>query len=398
MAEEFSASEWEKVNTALDADPAKFGLPERRQGSIIMASWNIRKFGKASGHSDGARVFYTRFAQNCDLIAIQEIQSDMFSLRDLRDRMNAARSGADYRILASDVTGVAPGSRGLAERLAFIFDENRIAHTDIAADISFDRSEIIRNVNASITELRDAVIQESGGLTATQQAASIFQQLQGFMGFDSTKMTDFFDFIRSPHLASFEVLGEGASYEVACVNAHLLFGKAKQREKEFLTLLEWVFLRSDHDAPITMILGDLNLDFERDNEARRKAIEVFLDNVNATRANKVMVNFPFLYDHPTLGPIRTNARQNETFDQIAYFHNDPRMPLAQHNKLAGDGGPDFFDYGMFNFVELFKAAGVATGAGGATDFTRFEHDVSDHMPIWVRMPVPVADAFTFEAD
>ena len=146
-----------------------------------------------------------------------------------------------------------------------------------------------------------------------------------------------------------------------------------------------------------MILGDLNLDFKANNEQRRDAIETFLSDINKSGAQKVMVNFPFLYDHPIQGLINTNARQTQTFDQIAYFHNDPRIPLAEHNQLAGSSEEDFFDYGMFNFVELFKSAGVINeDANGKLDYSDFEHDVSDHMPIWARMPVPVADQWTFD--
>lgn len=396
MADQFNDSDWKRINDTLEADPERYGMPKRRRKSVIMASWNIRKFGNAEGHSENARIFFNRFAKNCDLLAVQEVQTDMFSIRDLCARMNASRRGADFRILASDVTGRAPGARGLAERLAFIHDERRISHTEIAADISFDRSEIIKNVNKSIGALKQAVIQETGGLSIGEQAKSVFEDLKNFTGFNSKKMNDFFDFIRSPHIASFRVNGTNSFYDVTCVNAHLHFGKAAQRKKEFLTLLEWVFLRSDLDSPITMILGDLNLDFERDNSARRDAIETFLSDINKKRAEKVKVNFPFLYDHPTDGPIRTNARENETFDQIAYFHDDRRLPLAEHNILAGEGGKDFFDYGMFNFVKLFREAGVITSDNGTTDFTKFEHDVSDHMPIWVRMPRPTADQFEFD--
>lgn len=395
MSEQFSTDDWERINQTLEADPERYGMPKRRRKSIIMGSWNIRKFGGPDGHSEQAREFYNRFAKNCDLLAVQEAQTDMFSLRDLCGRMNASRRGAKFRILASDVTGRAPGSTGLAERLAFIHDERRISHTDIAADISFDRSEIIINVNRSIEELKQVAMDKAGGQSMSDQAQSIFEQLKDFAGFDSTKMNAFFDFIRSPHVASFRVNGSGAHYDVACVNAHLHFGKASQRKKEFLTLLEWVFLRSDMDAPITMILGDLNLDFGRDNTARRDAIETFLQDVNKKRSEKVKVNFPFLYDHPTQGPIRTNARENETFDQIAYFHDDRRLPLVEHNALAGQGGKDFFDYGMFNFVKLFREAGVISGSNGGTDFTKFENDVSDHMPIWVRMPRPTVGQFKF---
>lgn len=412
MADQFSDTEWNQINALIDQSDATvarqkaradktlaaFGLPERRAQSLVFGSWNIRKFGNANGHSDAARAFYARFAARCDLLAIQEVMTDMFSLRDLRDRMAAAVPGANYRILASDVTGRGLDGRGLAERLAFIYDANRIRHTDIASDISFDRSAIIKNVNAALDDLRQTITQMTG-----DDPRGFFDRAMGWAGFNSEKMTAFFDFIRAPHFATFEVLGDEANYEVAIANAHLHFGKKKQREKEFLTLLHWIFQRAkmQADAPITMILGDLNLDFKSNNEQRRGAIESFLSDINKSGSQMVDVNFPFLYDHPVQGLINTNARQSQTFDHIAYFHRDGRLPLAQHNQLAGSSTEDFFDYGMFNFVELFKAAGVIgetinKNGQAIPDYTKFEHDVSDHMPIWARIPVPQKNQWTFD--
>ena len=118
MAEQYSDHEWAIINDLLESNPALFGLPERREKSIIMASWNIRKFGKEDGHSEHARKFYARFAQNCDFIAVQEIMTDMFSMRDLCRRMNELVPDADYKILASDVTGKAPGKLVMPNVLA----------------------------------------------------------------------------------------------------------------------------------------------------------------------------------------------------------------------------------------------------------------------------------------
>ena len=413
MAKFYTDAEWNTINATLDAADdqtaratatgdktlAAFGLPERRANSIVMGTWNIRKFGDAKGHTDNARAFYAKFAARCDLLAVQEIMDNMFSLRDLRDRMQALVPTANYQILCSDVTGKGLDGKGLAERLAFIYDANRIVHTGIASDITFDRSAIIKNVNGALGDLRETVKEETGAGTLADQAMEFFTWATDWNGFNSEKMNYFFDFIRSPHFATFEVLGNGGSYEVAVVNAHLHYGRPKQREKEFLTLLEWVFQRAkkQSDAPITMILGDLNLDFKGNNEQRRDAIETFLTDINKSGRKKVKTNFPFLYDHPIQGLINTNARETETFDQIAYLHDDPRLPLTEHNQLAGTSTLDFFDYGMFNFVQLFKDAGVVgTTDKGKPDYTKFEHDVSDHMPIWVRMPVPEADQWTFD--
>ena len=58
-------------------------------------------------------------------------------------------------------------------------------------------------------------------------------------------------------------------------------------------------------------------------------------------------------------------------------------------------GPDGPDYGVFDFVNLFAVAleGEPYSDAWAKDrrkkfFARFEHNVSDHMPLWLRLPKP----------
>ena len=68
------------------------------------------------------------------------------------------------------------------------------------------------------------------------------------------------------------------------------------------------------------------------------------------------------------------------------------------NYSAGDideqsaWGPD---YGVFDFTDLFsialnkgKALKELTKAESRAFIKRFEHSVSDHMPIWLRLPLP----------
>ena len=46
------------------------------------------------------------------------------------------------------------------------------------------------------------------------------------------------------------------------------------------------------------------------------------------------------------------------------------------------------DYGVFNFTELFtKALGVPEYQREEL-IKRFKHKVSDHMPLWMRLPLP----------
>ena len=74
---------------------------------------------------------------------------------------------------------------------------------------------------------------------------------------------------------------------------------------------------------------------------------------------------------------------------------DTRLPRGRHNDQAGTLGPDEYDYGMFDFVEAFVDAGPGAAANGEPDYDRFTHDFTDHMPIWVRLPIPKAGQTDF---
>ena len=106
------------------------------------------------------------------------------------------------------------------------------------------------------------------------------------------------------------------------------------------------------------------------------------------------VNFPFLDVHPGRDDVfRTNARLTETFDQIGLFSRDPRLPSYTDNASMGAHplGPD---YGVFEFGDLFSQAilGSSFRELSARErrslVPRFEHKVSDHLPLWVRLPLP----------
>ena len=106
------------------------------------------------------------------------------------------------------------------------------------------------------------------------------------------------------------------------------------------------------------------------------------------------VNFPFLDPHPGRGEVfRTNARLSETFDQIGLFFRDTRFPAHDLNPSMGSR-PDGPDYGVFDFVSLFAHAlsGMSFRMLSKPDklalLSKFEHKVSDHMPLWLRLPLP----------
>lgn len=399
MAKSFSSSEWQQINDFLDLPNSGevYGIPQRISNSIVFGSWNIRKFGALTDESGvlkkspGATEMIARFCRQCDLIAIQEVQENAGALLDLLERLNAGSE--TYELIMSDVTGLAPGYNGMAERCAFLYNSKHISLGRVASDLSLDRKAVLTNIKNAYAKAIAAELPKEDDPNLAEKLMKWF--------IDMPRKTDirfktFVQFIRSPHLVEFVVSGPEGKYEIHCINAHLVSGKSKtERSNEFFALLEWLLLQSpktvSRDGKVVMILADLNLDFKSNVDNRRRGIEEYITNLNREKDLDAKLNFPFLD-----GGFFTNARGTETFDHIAYIANDIRWPRARFNSRAGTFGDNQFDYGMFNFTKAFVDAGPGKLSDGSPDFSKFSHDFTDHMPIWLRMPLPSAGQQTFE--
>lgn len=400
MSKEFTEAEWAQINEFLDAHATsnKYDIPENTDNSVLFASWNIRKFGVLNddegnpSKSKGAFNLLVRFCKECDLIAIQEVLENTESIYALKNMLN--QNGGSYELIMSDVTGKVPGYDGMAERSAFLYNRNKIRLGEIASDLSFDRSAVLDNIRDAYSHAFAAEFPEG---EQPSKPEMIWNWLINLPRLADSKIKKFVQFIRTPHLIEFiiDAKDDGKPYVIQCVNAHLVSGESKtERSNEFFALLEWLVLQSSKtvvdEQKIVMLLADLNLDFKSDVKKRRLGIESYIATMNEERKLKARVNFPFLD-----GNYFTNARETETFDHIAYISNDPRWPRARHNHLAGTLSRDDFDYGMFNFSKAFRDAGPAAGEKNTILYDRFSHDLTDHMPIWMRMPIPNKNQRTF---
>ena len=209
----------------------------------------------------------------------------------------------------------------------------------------------------------------------------------------------FLSFIRQPLCVAFRIPGHpGAQpYEIMAVNAHPYFGNyITDRRQEFNALADWLIsrLRTNSRAyyPNFILFGDLNLDYD-DSARDRKRIEDRIKSLNS-ELQGANVNFPFLDVHPNRYDIfHTNARLTETFDQIGLFNRDPRLPSYRENAMMG-ANPEGPDYGVFEFGDLFSEATLGKPFRDLTsrerrDFVpRFEHKVSDHLLLWIRLRLP----------
>jgi exonuclease III len=183
------------------------------------------------------------------------------------------------------------------------------------------------------------------------------------------------------------------------VNAHLLYGSNRvERRREFDALLEWLVARSRKTdrlyAANYILVGDLNLDFD-ETDVMREEIDARIRALNATRLSSLAdarCNFPLLNPHPKHGQLWTNARRKQTYDQIGFFSVAHDLPSPQDNRTAGSGGISGYDYGVFSFTDLFATAlhGVRydelSAARQDEIIAACEYDVSDHLPVSVRIP------------
>lgn len=398
MASHFTNLQWQKINALYTQSADDYGLPKRRSDSVVIGSFNIRKLGAVANRTDQSWGFLKNTIERFDLIAIQEIMDDLSGLEHLLSLL-----GSDYGMVVSDVTGAKPGRSGNAERLGYLFNWKKVARTALASDITFDRSEIANNLYDNRTAFSKAWTEHTKKLKDWEEKVEE-KKAQGKKApaKPPIELPKFVSFIRQPHCVSFRIKGaENAKpFEFLVVNAHLLYGKNKhEREWEFRALLEWLTIRAKYVDklyhPNILLLGDCNLDFESV-PLMRDDIDEFLKGLNKSvlKSKKAAdANFPMLSEHPEHGVLKTALRQKQTYDQIGFFSNDPRLPKSDDNSVAGSVAGRY-DYGVFNIANLIANAlhGKDIDQVSANQkkaiYKKAEFDISDHMPIWVRLGLP----------
>ena len=398
MAGRFRIVDWDKIITELESDPSLYGMPEGgREASLIFASFNFRKLGRPEKREREID-FLARFCARCDLIAIQEIQDNLDGLRHLKERMEAKIAGRDeFGLVVSDITGEVPGESGMAERLAFIYRKRRIRRMDMASDLNIDRSSVMKHFfdnHKLIIESRQEFDQKMREFERKERKTKPKYALPAFI-----------TFIRSPHVTAFEIpaANDQESVTFAAVNTHLIYGKQKERDAEFEALISWLAHRMKDQKRMTVdnfiLLGDLNLNFDKPRKDRDR-IEKRIKDLNGEvfgNGERRRIYFPFIDGDAITGKtIRTNARSSQTFDQIAFFlgAREKKLPNDTWRSLVANDQPDGFNYGVFNFADLFARALMGkpylrlSQEQKKTLGKSFEHSVSDHMPIWLRLPRP----------
>ena len=290
---------------ALRASLDLAGIPPKSlDRNVLVATWNIRGFGKvldkwASAEGDSPRrnlgdvLCLAAIISRFDVVALQEVKRDLGGLRRLMQAL-----GPNWAWILTDITR---GPAGNQERMAFVFDLRRVQPSGLAA------------------ELVVPIVAETSLTEVTMEK----------------------QFARTPYAVSFE--SQGTTFTL--VTLHVLWGdSAGHRVPEIREIARW--LRNwadggDEFGENLMALGDFNIDRLND-----PLYQEFV--ATGLRPPKELESLPrTIFQDPDEGHF---------YDQIAWFVDATgKSALTEPLRYEGIGGN--FDFrpalqGMLSTVAL----------------------------------------------
>lgn len=111
-------------------------VPHRSEANILLATWNIREFDspKFGVRLDDAIYYIAEILSHFDLVAVQEVRESLEALERVMRLL-----GRDWDYIVTDVT---EGKSGNGERMAFLYDNRRVAFTGLAGEIVIKPEDI----------------------------------------------------------------------------------------------------------------------------------------------------------------------------------------------------------------------------------------------------------------
>ena len=313
-------------------------VPEKDDGKLLLASWNIANLGEQKRYEKDLKLI-AHLLSRFDLIAVQEIKDNLNHFSKVVGYM-----GGKYDWIVND-TG------GNKERLGFIYDTEKIKPGRLFAEIAIPEREFIRHdVVVSYEKRRNKMVEV------------YFQH-------------EFTPFDRNPFVGTFEA----GKVSFTLVNVHLYFGgfknasnieeraKYARRVLEILTLSKWADKRrkgkNTYDRDI-ILLGDMNIPKMDSSEA-------------AFRALKRSGLTPHDFYAKTGG---SNLSGTKTYDQMAITEGPIKNKLINYDVFD-------FDAAVFagKWAELVEEYGDKKAVSRFNSYVKFY--ISDHRPLWMQLDI-----------
>ena len=331
----------------------------KRDSSLLLATWNIRDFD-SNKFGWGPRLpetfYYLAEIISCfDLIAVQEVNED---LRPFRRLMRIL--GREWDYIVTDVTA---GTGGNGERMAFVYNTEKVWFRKIAGEIVLPDGQLV--VARKKVKPKDQTNVPSTTIETKQQ------------------------FARSPFLVAFQ----SGWFRFSLCTVHIYYGKdsgdeLQQRIDEIRKLVTFFAKRQDNATPDAdqlgapenyILLGDFNVvspEHETMKALKSKGFKVpaEIDGVNVRLEG----------DH--------------FYDQIAVRVKDKRFKV-----LSGGLVHIFEDVFRDEDMDLYLPHVPETDPEKQTKFKattpegRYKKwrtwQISDHSPLWIEIQTDFADQY-----
>lgn len=334
----------------------------KRDASLLLATWNIRDFDSNKfgwGPRRPETFYYIAEMISCfDLVAVQEVNENLQPLRRLMSIL-----GREWDYIATDVT---EGRGGNGERMAFIFNTEKVWFRKVAGEIVLPDGQLV--VARRKIDAKDQPDIPETTVETRQQ------------------------FARSPFLVAFQ----SGWFRFSLCTVHIYYGdnsgpQLQQRIEEIRKLVGFFANRQDNATPDTdhlgapenyILLGDFNV------------VSPEHETMKALKSRGFKV--PAEIDG---GVVRKDG--DHFYDQIAVRVKDRRF------KVTGGGMVELFaDVFRDEDMDLYAAHVPAVDPEKKAKFRATTPEgryrkwrtwqMSDHAPLWIEIQTDFADAFLRE--
>lgn len=334
---------------------------KRKDSSILLATWNIRDLGSnkfnPAGRLDESFYYLAEVASCFDLIALQEVNDDLADFERLVDIL-----GRNWDYLLTDTT---EGGRGNGERMAFLFNRDKVWFRKVAGEIVLPKGQLV--VPAAAVRPPD----EQGSAEASlvpDLPKTKPEEMEGQQ------------FARTPFLVAFQA----GWFKFNLCTVHIYYGKdsgpaLRQRIGEIQALVSFFAKRHDKEskgvppqqAENYVLLGDFNV------------VSPEHETMQALTAKKFTVPEQIDGTHLT--------DRNHFYDQIAVRVKDPRFTVT-------DGGILDLYQDVFTDADLpLYADLVPKSPKNLSELKRYQRwrtwQMSDHSPLWVEIATDFSDDY-----
>ncbi len=424
--------------------PEAIPPPSDRSKFVRLATWNLREFDSPSyGYrSLEAKAYIAEIISHFDLVALQEIRRDLGALEDVKGLL-----GPEWDYVATDVT---EGSSGNKERMAFLFNRDKVMFKNVAGELTLPRGQKVTDpfgdrfrveggarldlpsgqtltspsglrtdtLASGQTKIEEEVeipipdgarlelpagsslrfaknarvpITPEDGIEIEATSSPTLPEAAEIVLPPNSLLGGPQQFARTPFIASFQA----GWLKINLATVHIYYGQGsagmarRTEEIQRLTTLLADRARSDSDSDADsyfIALGDFNI----------------VGPGHATMA--ALTSNDFMIPGPLQNIPGSNVKQDKFYDQIAIWTGKPRRRKTYTRILSYRAGVfDFFDV-VYRTDEEQAYRPFMRKPGTNKDYASYSrwrtYQMSDHLPMWVELHIDFTQEYleTIEAD